>query len=208
MSGRRRFFPATPVQQVPGRTVALEMQLRPEAPEPVPAYGPVHGASWMLSSFASEMFWSPEDVQLEPLDDGRFRVSHPWGWEFLHTIWEGTPPRPDGPLLGVPGRRWRCVDAVCRSSGSVYFGVLLGDSTDVRWTLEWDMPADAPPALAADGWVVSAHGDRARADEAVVTVRLAGNEVSSGGSLSARAWRGGNPLAELRLSLGPPSMEW
>ena len=30
MSERRRFFPATPVQRVPGRTVELEMQLRPE----------------------------------------------------------------------------------------------------------------------------------------------------------------------------------
>lgn len=36
MSERRRFFPATPVQQVPGRTVELEMQLR-AVPAAVPA---------------------------------------------------------------------------------------------------------------------------------------------------------------------------
>ena len=36
MSERRRFFPATPVQRVPGRTVELEMQLRPEAPAAPP----------------------------------------------------------------------------------------------------------------------------------------------------------------------------
>ena len=34
---RRRFFPATPVQQVPGRTVELEVQLRPAAPPAPPA---------------------------------------------------------------------------------------------------------------------------------------------------------------------------
>lgn len=37
MTERRRFFPATPVQRVPGRTVELEMQLRPEAPVLAPA---------------------------------------------------------------------------------------------------------------------------------------------------------------------------
>ena len=36
MTERRRFFPATPVQRVPGRTVELEMQLRPEVPEATP----------------------------------------------------------------------------------------------------------------------------------------------------------------------------
>lgn len=36
MSERRRFFPATPVQRVPGRTVELEMQLR-AVPAAVPA---------------------------------------------------------------------------------------------------------------------------------------------------------------------------
>lgn len=35
MTERRRFFPAMPVQQVPGRTVELEMRLTPQ-PEPVP----------------------------------------------------------------------------------------------------------------------------------------------------------------------------
>ena len=34
---RRRFFPGQPVQTTPGKTVELEVQLRPEAPVPEPA---------------------------------------------------------------------------------------------------------------------------------------------------------------------------
>ena len=40
MTPRRRFFPSTTVQKVPGRTVELEMQLRPVATAPVPAAAP------------------------------------------------------------------------------------------------------------------------------------------------------------------------
>ena len=34
---RRRFFPGQPVQTTPGKTVELEVQVRPEAPVPEPA---------------------------------------------------------------------------------------------------------------------------------------------------------------------------
>ena len=36
MTLRRRFFPSTPVQQAPGQTVQLEVQMRPEVLEPMP----------------------------------------------------------------------------------------------------------------------------------------------------------------------------
>ena len=36
MTLRRRFFPSTPVQQAPGQTVQLEVQMRPEVPEATP----------------------------------------------------------------------------------------------------------------------------------------------------------------------------
>ena len=36
MTQRRRFFPSTPVQTVPGRTVEIEVQVRRIAPAPAP----------------------------------------------------------------------------------------------------------------------------------------------------------------------------
>ena len=51
---RRRFFPARPVQQVPGRSVELAVQVRKDgaAPAPAPAPAPVAGGavSWVAPS--------------------------------------------------------------------------------------------------------------------------------------------------------------
>ena len=49
---RRRFFPAKPVQQVPGRRVELAVQVRKEGAAPAPAQAPVAGSavSWVAPS--------------------------------------------------------------------------------------------------------------------------------------------------------------
>lgn len=49
---RRRFFPARPVQQMPGRRVELAVQVRKEGAAPVPPQAPVAGGavSWVAPS--------------------------------------------------------------------------------------------------------------------------------------------------------------
>lgn len=81
MSVRRRFFPSTAVQQVPGRTVELEVQLQPEgaaaapaqapAPAPAPASdGAVFALAWPTLAGPTSMWpydyppGSPEDAGL------------------------------------------------------------------------------------------------------------------------------------------------
>ena len=76
--GRRRFFPARRVQTVPGRSVELEMQLRPGAAAPEPAALPpappeppppaggcvcdVHGVAWLVHPESIGDWWAVMDT--------------------------------------------------------------------------------------------------------------------------------------------------
>ena len=143
MSERRRFFPATPVQQVPGRTVELEMQLRPELPVVVTAapVGPVCdviGATWLLS-----MSGLSEDAGWNELPDGGGfeRTGYSSGWSST-SVWRGTPGSPDaqGPYLEGPSFRCTFLSLMAGEWNwpPVIVGVLQGRSLcDVHWTLSW-----------------------------------------------------------------------
>ena len=149
MSERRRFFPAIPVQQVPGRTVELEVQLRQLPGVAAPAPGAhscdVTGATWLMS-----ITGLGEDAGWSELPDGqgyqRTGYSNGMG---CTSIWEGTPGRPDtqGPYLEGPNFRCVFLRLVVGEWDfpPLIVGVLQGRSLcDVHWELSWSHPGELP----------------------------------------------------------------
>ena len=190
MSERRRFFPATPVQRVPGRTVELEMQLRPEAPvapaqapaEPPPAGGcELFGVGWFIDT--STIGWNHSvSVLSETLADGR---THFWddGFKAQHMYWQGSPEHVGGWGRPIPEPGFHCTELRLWRAGPgfpmVFYGMLQGASmTAVRWELSWDAPMAENPG-------VSEFGDFAYTWGNVLCVQL----VEDGG--------GGLPAVEL-----------
>ena len=72
-----------------------------------------------------------------------------------------------------------------------------------EWVLAWDSPADPAPDLPLlQGWQVSSLSDRARVDQALVTVVFVEGSGSSGeAQLVARAMLGDTVLGELVLNV-------
>ena len=85
MAPRRRFFPSTTVQKVPGRTVELEMQLRPVATAPAPGggTGPAN-VTWL----PHQSLWGV-GRQTVFLGDGQWDINN--GRGIPRSIWEGVP---------------------------------------------------------------------------------------------------------------------
>ena len=199
MSERRRFFPATPVQRVPGRTVELEMQLRPEAPAPLPPAVGVPAATWLPGRFTA-MWQNRDPPEISAEADGRTRI-HFWGYQ---TWWVGEPMLVGGVPAPLPTPAWRCVqvDMEIGWGESALYGVLWDAPAGAEWVLAWDSPADPAPDLPLlQGWQVSSLGDRARVDQALVTVVFVEGDGSSGeAQLVARAMLGDTVLGELVLN--------
>ena len=201
MSERRRFFPATPVQRVPGRTVELEMQLRPEAPVPLPPAVGVPAATWLPGRFtAMWQNWDPPEISAEA--DGRTRIH--FGGEH-QTWWVGEPMLVGGVPAPLPTPAWRCVQVDMEPGWGepALYGVLWDAPAGAEWVLAWDSPADPAPDLPLlQGWQVSSLGDRARVDQALVTVVFVEGDDSSGeAQLVARAMLGDTVLGELVLNV-------
>lgn len=164
MTLRRRFFPAQAVQQLPGRTLELSAQLRPEGEplqpeqpqEPItPPSGDCQpaGITWMppelLGRIAEDQYNGPEYISIEPgpepeqwdVDDGAF-------------ILQGTPTRFDslGRPMVIPHTGWDCRTATLYipsplagiSIPAAVYGAPLGA---IRWELAWSDPApdNTPP---------------------------------------------------------------
>ena len=208
MSERRRFFPATPVQRVPGRTVELEMQLRPEAPVLAPAAPPplppavgVPAATWLPGRFTT-IWQNGGSPEISAEADGRTRI-HFWG-EY-QTWWVGEPMLVGGVPAPLPTPAWRCVQVDMEPGWgeSALYGVLWDAPAGAEWVLAWDSPADPAPDLPLlQGWQVSSLGDRARVDQALVTVVFVEGSGSSGeAQLVARAMLGDTVLGELVLNV-------
>lgn len=202
MAPRRRFFPSTTAQKVPGRTVELEMQLRPEAPVLAPAaLVGVPAATWLPGRFTT--WWqhgAPPEISAEA--DGRTRIR----FGGLHqTWWVGEPMLVGGVPAPLPTPAWRCVqvDMELRWGESALYGVLWDAPAGAEWVLAWDSPADpAPDRPLLQGWQVSRLGDRARVDQALVTVVFAEGVGRSGkAQLVARAMLGDTVLGELVLNV-------
>lgn len=157
MTERRRFFPARPVQTIPGNTVELAVQLRKlpaldaPAPEPEPAGAP--WVSWLPVVGRAPYF----DGYSVSLDAGLLRYETQ-GSANPRSFWfEGDAPLhyqpwPDVPnVIGPPGferalpiaqEGWRCtrIDDTLADVGAVYQGVVMGTpaGADITWELTWD----------------------------------------------------------------------
>lgn len=196
MAPRRRFFPSTTVQKVPGRTVELEMQLRPVATAPVPAAAPAPAnVTWL----PHQSLWEGVVRQTVFLGDGQWDINN--GRGIPRSIWEGVPGDLDDvrPELSA---EFRCIEIEVVTSDWIelgrdleYFGVIQGATlVDARWEFEW-YPANV------DDPSFSRRLHRAEVFGNVVRVRL---EPTKGGrksreTLTARAYSGGAQVGELKL---------
>ena len=192
MTPRRRFFPSTTVQKVPGRTAELEMQLRPVATAAAPAPANV---TWL----PHQSLWDGVERQTDFLGDGQWDINN--GWGIPRSIWEGVPGNLDDvrPELSA---EFRCTEIEVVTSDWIelgrdleYFGVIQGATlVDARWDFEWNKPHLENPAY-------SKRLHRAEVFGNVVRVLLTPTEGSleSRETLTARAYSGGAQVGELRL---------
>lgn len=166
---RRRFFPARPVQQVPGRRVELAVQVRKEGAAPAPPQAPVAGGavSWVAPSPLIPMRFraTPTAMDGEP---GRWMVSLgnmvdlvfegevlPWPAVEFPELDPGVGYRGD-PWWGeygqqlpptIPSGSWRCTRISYLASmhneyGHMYYaGAYFGPGAErVQWELAWSSP--------------------------------------------------------------------
>ena len=194
MTPRRRFFPSTTVQKVPGRTAELEMQLRPVATAPVPAAAPAN-VTWL----PHQSLWEGVVRETVFLGDGRWDINN--GWRIPRSIWEGVPGNLDDvrPELSA---EFRCTEIdvvnpylIGAGRDLEYFGVIQGATlVDARWEFEWD-PANV------DDPSFSRRLHRAWAFGNVIRVLLTPPVGSQEGqeTLTARAYSGGAQVGELKL---------
>lgn len=203
MAPRRRFFPSTKVQTVPGRTVELEMQLRPVAKAVAPALASPGGGtgSVQVTWLPSQALWV-NDVFSDDLGGGLWDINN--GWGIPRSIWDGVPTELDegGSARPVLSAGFRCVEIEVETSYWIdsardleYFGVIQGATlADARWEFEWDAPNPGNPAL-------SERLHRAEAFGNVIHVVLTptGGSPESRETLTARAFSGGVQVGELKL---------
>ena len=202
MAPRRRFFPSTTVQKVPGRTVELEMQLRPVATAPVPAAAPAPGGGTgpaNVTWLPHQSLWDGVGRETDFLGDGQWDINN--GWGIPRSIWEGVPGNLDEvrPELSA---EFRCIEIEVVTSDWIelgrdleYFGVIQGATlVDARWEFEWD-PANV------DDPSFSQRLHRAWAFGNVIRVLLTPTDGSleSQETLIARAFSGGAQVGELKL---------
>ena len=198
MAPRRRFFPSTTVQKVPGRTVELEMQLRPVATAAAPAPGGGTGPA-NVTWLPHQSLWDGVERQTDFLGDGQWDINN--GWGIPRSIWEGVPGNLDDvrPELSA---EFRCTEIEVVTSYWIelgrdleYFGVIQGATlADARWEFEWDKPHLENPAY-------SKRLHRAEVFGNVVRVLLTSTKGGrkSRETLTARAYSGGAQVGELKL---------
>ncbi|MCL1961680.1 MAG: hypothetical protein FWG56_07915 [Desulfovibrionaceae bacterium] len=158
MTERRRFFPSTPVQQIPGARVELEMQLQPLAPETEPEPPPccpcdVMGAGWLTSLTSAN-----DAAPWQPPENGA-GWSRPAGnspaWTQGQSTWQAEPDtfNDNGAPLESPGLR--CTYLEIPLGGvmpPVIIGVLQGSNLcKARWQLAWNNPDPQAPSQCAAG---------------------------------------------------------
>lgn len=161
MTERRRFFPATPVQQVPGRTVELGTQLHPvaaaqaSAASPGPGPGPEPGAgmdaTWLLpvggpsetaydylvEEAPGEWYFAnstePPDASFQAWLRGQpFAVYQVYDWDL-----EGPVDRPV-PMVG-PGFVCHTYRRMAYDAPYGVYATALGTAAGaVQWQMRWD----------------------------------------------------------------------
>ena len=191
MTPRRRFFPSTTVQKVPGRTVELEMQLRPVATAAAPAPANV---TWLPHQSLWRGVW-----QTVFLGDGQWDINN--GWVIPRSIWEGVPGNLDDvrPELSA---EFRCTEIEVVTPSLIgagrnleYFGVIQGATlVDARWEFEWDPANVDDPSFSQRLHRAWAFGNVIR-----VLLRPADGSPEGQETLIARAFSGGAQVGELKL---------
>lgn len=155
---RRRFFPARPVQQVPGRRVELAVQVRKEGvgATDVAATVPQTEVAWVSPAEALAGYLlrtETNDLEWEVLPEqwqGLTRVGPTWApWRpHLVTGWRGVPWRKSAGDTPLPmtGPGWCCELIECTVSvfdppgPACYMGMITGVTPDrVTWALNWQI---------------------------------------------------------------------
>ena len=202
MAPRRRFFPSTTVQKVPGRTAELEMQLRPVATAPAPTGAATPGGgtgSVDVTWLPHQSLWEGVDRQTVFLGDGQWDINN--GWGIPRSIWEGVPGNLDDvrPELSA---EFRCTEIEVVTTGLIgaerdleYFGVIQGATlVDARWEFEWDPANVDDPSFSQRLHRAWAFGNVIR-----VLLRPADGSPEGQETLIARAFSGGAQVGELKL---------
>lgn len=172
---RRRFFPSTPVQAVPGQSVQLEVKLQPSGPAPAPSSGPTPTP---VSEPTLPSWVSPElpigKYSYEQREDGRWELScyedislwflnplvfegEPFAWLDGAQVW---PDRNDQRFpAGIVNSGWRLVDIGVPPPyyhRSVFAAAGYGPrAKDLTWSWSWSDPSSVPDAADCSYRVVS-----------------------------------------------------
>lgn len=201
---RRRFFPSSPAQSIPGRTVELEMQLPKAAVQAAGggqgASDDILGAGWFSPAFCGEYEWAWES---QP--GGRWFVNSGAG----ASIWEGIPGGESGGAP-TPSSTFRCIELTAPEPNDGpyrhHVGVVQGASmSGVRWDAVWDTPSPSDPTVSAGV------GNRFTTWGNVIVVE----QINTGGggiggmsgteTLTATAYSGAAPVATLVLHCFHPA---
>lgn len=218
MSGRRRFFPATPVQQLPGRTVELQVQLRKSGPPALAkdtngggsggGGGDAAVASWLPAVHLQEGYWQDEGVWNDSNNLFFFEGEKPFPereWE-TYEVWMPAPP------IVSPQHVCTRIELGETLGWEVFYGVVLGGDADVQWELAWDDAWSTenaeflPMVDPADArMVTSAEGHQACVMGTMVVVMKAwqrsGGVTTHTDTLTATARSGGTVLGVLTLTI-------
>lgn len=208
---RRRFFPATPVQTVPGRTVELEVQLRPEpvakaATASTPGAGGAAAVTWLTPSLLGHPDLYSIDhgdgvYELRSRPDGPAGPADMDGLEY--SIWRGTPVSiVDDYVQALPGPDFHCTELELTTSvlpwdeatviWSVY-GVIEGANlSDAHWVCQWDLPSEDDPAVSERGNSVTTYGNLV-----LVTPHYTNGRQDYLETLTAIAYSGGAEVGRL-----------
>lgn len=204
MTQRRRFFPSRPVQQIPGRTVELAVQLSPQGQTATADSGSgsgggsssepdVIGAGWLMSLAGG-------DSGMEEMEDGRWLIDGTSDMLTRRSIWEGVPDL-NSYDMGIEGPGFRCVEIEMGHppwETAALVGVLQGRNLpQARWEIAWDRPSSDDPSKSEAGHQALTAGN-------MVWMRFQvwdGESDWGTESLTATAYCGDQQVATLKLSL-------
>ena len=204
MTLRRRFFPTTPAQTLPGNTVELELQLRRQPVGVAPVAAAPTGVActgWLAPWLCAAPH---EALVVEPLPDGRTAITGTYFDDDLGTdfggleasVWDGTPAALDvlGRARPVPSEGFVCVDLQINTTGYTpfpgrHFTALVPGG---EWLVAWDAPSVGDP-------LVSASGHRAIVVGGTLVVAAADTDTGTNAIevLTANALTGGTVVKQL-----------
>lgn len=161
MTVRRRFFPSRPVQQLPGQSVELALQLRPAASSSVAAPSATDPGTvgarctgWLVPRLCGA---PASALAVSTLPDGRIEIHGDSYYadvdetnygSLLGSVWSGTPPTLDvlGRARPIPGDDFACVELDIETTSNLpfpgrHFMALVPGGT---WSVEWEIPSEDP----------------------------------------------------------------